>query len=85
MIAPDRLIQTDTACLENLPAFYGARHGAGHTATAYHPGGGERYSYLSASAGFARATSSACPETVRRAMSAASTLAAMKDVKATST
>jgi dienelactone hydrolase len=24
-----------------LPAFYGARHGAGHTATAYHPGGGE--------------------------------------------
>ena len=54
-------------------------------ATAYHPGGAERYSYLSASAGFARATSSACPETVRRAMSAASTLAAMKDVKATST
>ena len=27
--------------IENLPAFYGARHGAGHTATAYHPGGGE--------------------------------------------
>jgi dienelactone hydrolase len=27
--------------LEKLPAFYGARHGAGHTATAYHPGGGE--------------------------------------------
>jgi hypothetical protein len=24
-----------------LPAFYGARHGAGHTATAYHAGGGE--------------------------------------------
>jgi hypothetical protein len=21
--------------------FYGSRHGAGHTATAYHPGGGE--------------------------------------------
>ena len=27
--------------LDRLPAFYGARHGAGHTATAYHPGGGE--------------------------------------------
>ncbi len=25
----------------NLPAFYGSRHGAGHTATMYHPGGGE--------------------------------------------
>jgi dienelactone hydrolase len=24
-----------------LPAFYGSRHGAGHTATMYHPGGGE--------------------------------------------
>jgi hypothetical protein len=24
-----------------VPAFYGARHGAGHTATAFHPGGGE--------------------------------------------
>lgn len=27
--------------IEKLPAFYGARHGAGHTATAYHVGGGE--------------------------------------------
>lgn len=27
--------------LDTLPAFYGARHGAGHTATAYHVGGGE--------------------------------------------
>jgi dienelactone hydrolase len=27
--------------IDSLPAFYGARHGAGHTATAYHPGGGE--------------------------------------------
>jgi dienelactone hydrolase len=27
--------------INNLPVFYGARHGAGHTATAYHPGGGE--------------------------------------------
>ncbi len=27
--------------IDQLPAFYGARHGAGHTATAYHPGGGE--------------------------------------------
>jgi dienelactone hydrolase len=27
--------------IDTLPAFYGARHGAGHTATAYHAGGGE--------------------------------------------
>jgi len=27
--------------IETLPAFYGSRHGAGHTATMYHPGGGE--------------------------------------------
>jgi dienelactone hydrolase len=27
--------------ITSLPAFYGSRHGAGHTATAYHPGGGE--------------------------------------------
>jgi dienelactone hydrolase len=27
--------------IEDLPAFYGARHGAGHTATVFHPGGGE--------------------------------------------
>jgi hypothetical protein len=27
--------------IDTLPAFYGARHGAGHTATALHPGGGE--------------------------------------------
>jgi len=27
--------------VDTLPAFYGARHGAGHTATAYHQGGGE--------------------------------------------
>src|SRR5690606_39497399 len=25
----------------DLPAFYGARAGAGHTATVFHPGGGE--------------------------------------------
>ena len=27
--------------INSLPVFYGARHGAGHTATAYHAGGGE--------------------------------------------
>jgi hypothetical protein len=27
--------------IEHLPAFYGARHDAGHTATVFHPGGGE--------------------------------------------
>jgi len=27
--------------IDKLPAFYGSRHGAGHTATMFHPGGGE--------------------------------------------
>jgi hypothetical protein len=27
--------------ITHVPAFYGARHGAGHTATVFHPGGGE--------------------------------------------
>jgi hypothetical protein len=27
--------------IDNLPTFYGARHNAGHTATVFHPGGGE--------------------------------------------
>lgn len=27
--------------IDHLPVFYGSRHGAGHTATAYHAGGGE--------------------------------------------
>jgi hypothetical protein len=27
--------------ITNVPAFYGARHNAGHTATVFHPGGGE--------------------------------------------
>jgi hypothetical protein len=27
--------------IQGLPAFYGSRHGAGHTATVFHPGGGE--------------------------------------------
>ena len=27
--------------IQNQPAFYGARKGAGHTATVDHPGGGE--------------------------------------------
>ncbi len=27
--------------VKNLPVFYGSRHNAGHTATVYHPGGGE--------------------------------------------
>ena len=27
--------------INTLPVFYGSRHGAGHTATSYHPGGGE--------------------------------------------
>ena len=35
--APGKVVDA----VEKLPAFYGARHGAGHTATAYHVGGGE--------------------------------------------
>jgi hypothetical protein len=27
--------------INHVPVFYGARHGAGHTATVDHPGGGE--------------------------------------------
>ena len=27
--------------IDRMPAFYGARHNAGHTATVFHPGGGE--------------------------------------------
>ena len=27
--------------IDHVPAFYGARHNAGHTATVFHPGGGE--------------------------------------------
>jgi hypothetical protein len=29
------------ALINHLPVFYGARHNAGHTATVFHPGGGE--------------------------------------------
>ena len=41
---PDFMMATSRAnydALENVPAFYGARHNAGHSATFFHPGGGE--------------------------------------------
>ncbi len=41
---PDFMMATSLATFEmidNVPAFYGARHNAGHTATVFHPGGGE--------------------------------------------
>jgi dienelactone hydrolase len=41
---PDFMMAQSMATFEainNLPAFYGARHNAGHTATVFHPGGGE--------------------------------------------
>lgn len=41
---PDFMMETSRATFDlinNLPAFYGARHNAGHTATVFHPGGGE--------------------------------------------
>jgi len=41
---PDFMWATSLATYEKvtgLPAFYGARHNAGHTATVFHPGGGE--------------------------------------------
>jgi hypothetical protein len=40
----DFMLETSKATyawLENRPAFYGARRGAGHSATFFHPGGGE--------------------------------------------
>jgi len=41
---PDFMLATSRATFDminNVPAFYGARHNAGHTATVFHPGGGE--------------------------------------------
>jgi dienelactone hydrolase len=41
---PDFMMATSRATFDmisNVPAFYGARHNAGHTATVFHPGGGE--------------------------------------------
>jgi len=41
---PDFLMGASLATFEainNLPVFYGARHNAGHSATYFHPGGGE--------------------------------------------
>jgi dienelactone hydrolase len=41
---PDFLMGASLATFEKvdkLPSFYGARHNAGHTATVFHPGGGE--------------------------------------------
>jgi dienelactone hydrolase len=41
---PDFMMAQSSATfdmIEKVPAFYGARHNAGHTATVFHPGGGE--------------------------------------------
>ncbi len=41
---PDFMMATSKATfdmIDNVAAFYGARHNAGHTATVFHPGGGE--------------------------------------------
>ncbi len=41
---PDFMLATSLATfdmIDHLPVFYGARHNAGHTATVFHPGGGE--------------------------------------------
>lgn len=41
---PDFMLATSRATFDminHVPAFYGARHNAGHTATVFHPGGGE--------------------------------------------
>jgi hypothetical protein len=41
---PDFMLATSLATFDminNEPVFYGARHNAGHTATVFHPGGGE--------------------------------------------
>jgi len=41
---PDFMMAASAATfdmIDHVPAFYGARHNAGHTATVFHPGGGE--------------------------------------------
>jgi dienelactone hydrolase len=41
---PDFMMAASAAtfdAINHVPAFYGARHNAGHTATVFHPGGGE--------------------------------------------
>jgi dienelactone hydrolase len=41
---PDFMMAASSATfdlIDRVPAFYGARHNAGHTATVFHPGGGE--------------------------------------------
>jgi hypothetical protein len=41
---PDFMLATSLATFDlinHVPVFYGARHNAGHTATVFHPGGGE--------------------------------------------
>ncbi|HKD08763.1 MAG TPA: hypothetical protein VKB79_22865 [Bryobacteraceae bacterium] len=41
---PDFMMATSAATFDliyRVPAFYGARHNTGHTATVFHPGGGE--------------------------------------------
>jgi dienelactone hydrolase len=38
MMGPSK---TTFEAIDNLPVFYGSRHGAGHSSTIYHPGGGE--------------------------------------------
>ena len=41
---PDFMMAASKAnfdAIDNVPAFYGARHNAGHSATFFHPGGGE--------------------------------------------
>lgn len=41
---PDFMLATSSATFDminHVPVFYGARHNAGHTATVFHPGGGE--------------------------------------------
>ena len=36
-----KVSEANFALINHLPVFYGARHNAGHTATVFHPGGGE--------------------------------------------
>jgi len=52
------------------------RRSASRTAELDHPFGGDGHSYRSASTGLARATRSACPETVAIATTSAKTLVA---------
>jgi len=74
-LSPDTAPWAIASTLAGIPECH-LRRSASRTTQLDHPFGGEGHSYRSASTGLARATRSACPETVASEMTSASTLAA---------